>query len=81
MTTIWSEQSISDLRKVLGNVDDTTLTAILELNPTFEEIEEAIMWLDGRAEKPANGGWPLVGHVGEIFEILVAGAEGKSQIH
>ena len=49
MTTIWSEQSISDLRKVLGNVDDTTLTAILELNPTFEEIEEAIMWLDGRA--------------------------------
>ena len=70
--TIWSEDSISQVRHVLGEIDDAKLAAILALDPSFEEVEEAVMWAYGRPQVEGNSRWPLAGKVGEIFEILIS---------
>jgi hypothetical protein len=76
--TTWTEEAILEVRHVIGEIDDAKLTAILALNPSFEEIEEAVMWADGRAQIEGNSRWPLVGKVGEIFEILTADLEDEA---
>jgi hypothetical protein len=66
---------VVELRRIVGDIDDTKAAMILSLNPTIEEIEEAVAWAEGRGDVVGNGPWPLTGKVGEIFEILTAEEE------
>ncbi len=70
---------VSELRRLIGDMDDTKLSAILALEPTVADIEEAIAWTEGSADTLGNGPWPLTGKVAEIFEILVAGLAEESE--
>jgi hypothetical protein len=70
--------TLAELRRITGDIDDATAASILSLDPTLEDVEEAVAWAEGRGDAPGNGSWPLTGKAGEIFEILVAGAEEES---
>jgi hypothetical protein len=63
---------VVELRRIVGQIDDIKAAIILSLNPTIEEVEEAVAWAEGRGDALGNGPWPLTGKVGEIFEILTA---------
>ena len=72
---------VTQLRRILGDIDDLRAAAILSLNPTIEEIEQAAAWIEGRSsEIVGNGPWPLEGKAAEIFEILIED-EGDEETH
>ena len=75
MATTWSEQAISDLRGLVGDIDNTKLMAILALDPTPQEIEEAVAWIDEGADLRPNSEWPIKGKVADIYDILIADIE------
>jgi len=66
-----------ELRQAIGDVDDAVLSAIAALDPTPEDVEEALARLTGGEAAKSDGMWPLKGKAAEIFEILVAGAEDE----
>jgi len=72
MGVMGSIDGAAELRRIIGDIDDTKAAFILSLDPTIEEIEVAVAWAEGRGEALGNGEWPLSGKVAEIFEILVA---------
>ncbi len=39
-----------DLRRLLGDLDASTVSAIMALAPSAAEVEEAAMWLAGEGE-------------------------------
>ena len=65
----------SDLKSVLGDLDDAKVLQILALNPTVAELQEAAVWATGDGDVLAKGGRPLTGTVAEILEILTADEE------
>ncbi len=67
--------TVAELRRITGDVDDVTAASILSLEPTIDDVEQAVAWAEGRSEALGNGPWPLTGKAGEIFEILIADAE------
>lgn len=69
------EETFSDLRRIVGDIDDMRLAAILALDPNREEIEEAVEWADGYASLGGHENWPLSGKVGAIFDILTGDLE------
>jgi hypothetical protein len=39
------------LKRVLQDVDDARLDRILALHPTPSDVEEAVLWLDGKTQR------------------------------
>ena len=69
--------SHQDVRKMLGDVDETKLIAIVELQPTVGEIEEAAVWLSG--DRDIFGPSPsLSGVPAQIVDILTADEDEES---
>jgi hypothetical protein len=66
MSPIWTSES---LRKLLGDVDDAQLAAILALNPSAAEVEMALARLNSADTEPAEG-WPVQGKAVDIVDIL-----------
>lgn len=58
-----------DVRDTLGDMDDATLSAILELRPTIADVEEASVWLSGDRDV-FGAGAPLKDVAGEIVSLL-----------
>jgi len=81
MMSSWSAEDLAEVRRMVGDISDGRFNAILSLNPGFKEIEEAVFWADGRADREGNGEWPLTGKSGEIFEILTADVEEEIGPH
>lgn len=67
--------SQTDLKNIVGDIDDDKIIAILELQPTLAELEEAAVWATGDGDVLAKEGRPLAGVAAEIFEILTADEE------
>jgi hypothetical protein len=61
-----------DLQQISGDLDDSTVLAILTLHPTVAQLEEVRMRLDG--EDDALGQRPLGGVVAEIQSPLARGS-------
>lgn len=59
-----------DLHHVLGAMDDATTIAILALQPTLSQLEEARLWLDGADDIVGEQRHPLDGVVAQIFDLL-----------
>lgn len=57
-----------DLHQILGDLDDSTVLAILALHPTVAELEEVRVRLDGGDD--ALGQRSLGGVVAEVFDML-----------
>ena len=64
----------ADVKGVLGDMDDATMAAILALQPTVADVEEASMWLSGDMDV-FGPGRPLKHVPGQIVALLTAGDE------
>ncbi|MBM3577663.1 MAG: hypothetical protein FJX40_08365 [Alphaproteobacteria bacterium] len=61
--------TIKDVTDILGDVDDATLSAIMDLRPTIADVEEASMWMSGDRDV-FGAGAPLKDVAGEIISLL-----------
>ncbi|MBM3552003.1 MAG: hypothetical protein FJX45_09590 [Alphaproteobacteria bacterium] len=61
--------TIKDVTDVLGEIDDATLSAIMDLRPTIADVEEASMWMSGDRDV-FGAGAPLKDVAGEIVSLL-----------
>ena len=59
---------------IVGNLDDGRLADILALQPTLEEVEEAVAWSSGESDVMGEERKPLVGVAAAVYEILTADA-------
>lgn len=78
MSPAWNR---NELHRLLGDIEDTKLSAILALSPTLEDIEVATARFSGAENKMPDGGWPLQGKAAQIFDILIAEFEDDSEPH
>jgi len=64
-----------DFHRILGELDDPRIIAVLELNPTVADLEEAAMSLAGDDDVLAKGGHKASPVAGQVVEILAADEE------
>ena len=64
----------ADITSTLGNLDADKLLAILSLQPTVAEVEEASIWLSGDADV-FDADKPVKGNASHIITILTAEEE------
>jgi len=63
-----------DIRRILGNLDETKLIDIVALRPRIIDVEEASVWLAGDRDI-FGAGQPLKAVASEIVAILTADEE------
>jgi hypothetical protein len=66
--------SAAEVRGVFGTIDEDRLAAVLALEPTLEEVEEASLWLSGDMDV-FGPGRPLRGAAGRIVAVLIEDEE------
>ncbi len=76
---IWNDDEISALEGLLGHIRQSKLLAILSLEPSFEEVVEAVRWAVG--ETADATGWPEKPRIGNILEILITEDGRKPVVH
>jgi predicted phosphoribosyltransferase len=69
--------SAEDVRKIVGDVDDTKLSEILTLEPSPEELADAWMWASGNGDLRDRKGHRLQGKTARIVSILTADEEDE----
>jgi hypothetical protein len=69
--------SADDVRRILGELDETRLLDILALRPTVLDVENASMELSGDRDV-LGAGEPLKGVPGDIVEILTVDEEEEA---
>jgi hypothetical protein len=68
----WNALATSeDIKRIIGNLDETKLMHILSLRPTVKDVEEALMWLSGDRDV-FGAGEPLKQVAGAIVAALTA---------
>jgi hypothetical protein len=67
-----------DIKAILGNLDPDELLAIVKLQPSTAELEEAAMWLSGDRDV-FGAAEPLKGTASEIVTILTAEEEEEER--
>lgn len=60
----------ADVLRLLGDLDDETVAAVLQLAPTLMEIEEAAVWLDGEGSTAFRRGHPQNARLTKILELV-----------
>ncbi len=58
-----------DVVRLLGDIGDGGVVAVLELTPTLLEVEEAAAWLDARDPATPRQSYPQTRRVAQIIEI------------
>ena len=61
--------TIKDVTDIFGDIDDATLSAIMDLRPTIADVEEASVWMSGDRDV-FGAGAPLKDVAGEIVSLL-----------
>ena len=67
--------SPAKLKSIVGEIDDAKVIEILELKPTYADLELAAAWAIGNGDVLAKAGQPLAGTAAAILEILTADDE------
>ncbi|TDF67226.1 hypothetical protein [Cupriavidus sp. L7L] len=60
----------SEIREIVGALDDEVVELILELTPSTAEVLEAYTWLKSDQRLTHQAGYELQGKTARIFEIL-----------
>jgi hypothetical protein len=66
--------SAAEVRGVFGTIDEDRLAAVLALQPSLEEVEEASLWLSGDMDV-FGPGRPLSAAAGRIVAVLIEDEE------
>lgn len=70
----------ADVVRLLGEIDDIGIAAVLELTPTVLEIEQAAEWLDAHDPPAEHRGRPSTPRVAQIVEIADRNDEEPSDL-
>jgi hypothetical protein len=71
--------STTDIKAILGALNESDLLEIAALQPTIRDVEEAATWLSGDRDI-FGAGEPLRGILAEIVEVLTSD-EGNAAPH
>lgn len=63
--------SAPEVRHFTGPIDDSTVMAILNMNPTVEELETAALHARGQVGRPEDSASELSGTTALIFDALM----------
>jgi len=69
--------TVEDVKRILGDLDETNMLPIMALRPTIADIEEVSMWLGGDRDVFEPDA-PLKGIASQIVTILTADEEDES---
>ena len=64
--------SASEIREIVGRIEDATVTGILGLGATREEILEAYLWLSSDDYLHRQRHHTLSGRAAQVFDLLEA---------
>ena len=59
-----------EIRRLVGDIDDDKISAILAIAPRREEVEAALGWAGGETEVMSETGQHASGKVARVLEIL-----------
>lgn len=59
-----------DVRRLLGDLDDTVVSEVIKLQPTIADLEEAAQWIAGDRDLDQPEGQVLKGIAGEIVTLV-----------
>ena len=62
----------ADVVHLVGDLDETAITAILATKASYVEIEEAVKWATGDAEQLGKSGRALSPSAEAVYDILMA---------
>ncbi len=71
--------SAEEVRRIVGDISDARVLAILDLGASHDELEQAVAWAEGQSDVLGELELPLSGVVSEIHEILTAGEEWEEE--
>ena len=71
--------SAEAIRRIAGEISDARVLAILDLDPSRDELEQAAAWAEGQSDVLGELELPLSGVVSELHEILTAGEEWEEE--
>lgn len=60
----------SEVRRIVGDVPDSRVLAILATGATLEELEEAVAWANAESDVMGELELPLTGTIAQLYEIL-----------
>jgi hypothetical protein len=70
-TNVDRQATVDDVRRTLGDVDDTVLVEILSNRPTLRDLSEAALWVRGNSDLETREHSELSAVAAAIAEILV----------
>ena len=73
-----NNETVQELRHILGDINEITAAQILALEPTQQELKIALLWAEGKEDIVATRGGTLSGKTAQIYDILTTG-EGKDE--
>ncbi|HLB07812.1 MAG TPA: hypothetical protein VJN41_09015 [Alphaproteobacteria bacterium] len=62
--------SASEVRRLVGDIPDSQVQAILATGATLEELEEAVAWASGESDVLGELEHPLTGTIAQLYDIL-----------
>ena len=68
-----------DVRRIVGEIDDVKLVAILDQGASVAELEAAVAWAEGESDVLGAARESLSGRVGTLYEILTAGEDWEDE--
>ncbi len=68
-----------DIVHLFGDIDDLRITEILATGATYEQLEEAAMWVANEDDVAGKLRKPLSGVVSEIYEIITRDEEAPEE--
>lgn len=61
-----------DVVRVVGDVEDATIAALLATGASYLELEQAVMWANGDGDHLGKAGHPLTGKAAQAYDILLS---------
>lgn len=61
-----------DVLRIVGDVEDVTVSALLATGADHLELEQALMWINGDGDYLGKLGRPLSGRIAKAYDILLS---------
>jgi hypothetical protein len=68
-----------DIQRLVGDVDDSVIAAILSTGATYSEIEQALKWAGAGVEPPRLNAQGMTPRAELVFDILLASVEDEDE--
>ncbi len=70
-----------DIVRIVGDLEDSKIAAILAIEPTAQEVEAAVLWAEAESDVVDELEQPLTGATARIYEILITRKDYGEEEH